>query len=131
MSANTERRHLYLIRGLPGSGKSTLAASLAPTVCEADAFFVGADGVFRFDRARVPAAHRDCQMRTHLLMMANTSPIAVANVFVTRAALAAYYALAKTYGYETTEITLSGPVRANVHGVPEAAIAEMRAAWEV
>ena len=57
-------RVVVVLRGLPGSGKSTLARKIATkygeeatVVCSADSFFVGRDGVYRFDRALLADAH--------------------------------------------------------------------------
>jgi len=123
-------RTLYLIRGLPGSGKSTLARRLTSHVYEADQFFVGTDGLYRFDAGQIGAAHAACQTGVDRAMQAGAPLIAVANTFTERWELGPYLALAVAHDYDVTEVTLSGPLRPNLHGVPEATIATMRDRWQ-
>ena len=84
-------KRLYLVRGLPGSGKSTVARALADgaiiggEAIETDEFFVDADGVYRFDGAKLGDAHRDCLERARALMTTpGTRLVAVANTFSQR-----------------------------------------------
>jgi predicted kinase len=59
---------LFIIRGLPGSGKTTVATSilsdLGGYMVSADDYFVGSDGVYRFDRFKLAEAHAACQANT-------------------------------------------------------------------
>jgi hypothetical protein len=41
-----------------------------------------------------------------------------------------YLQLALEYGYRVVEVTLSGPLFPNIHGVPEETIQKMRERWE-
>lgn len=58
---------MFLLRGAPGSGKSTLAEILnlkypGSVVCSADNYFVGRNGVYRWDRRKLPEAHESCHL---------------------------------------------------------------------
>jgi hypothetical protein len=54
--------YVIVCRGLPGAGKSTYVATLSPgaVVCSADSYFVGPDGAYRFDPAKLGQAHEAC-----------------------------------------------------------------------
>lgn len=59
---------IVILRGLPGSGKSTYAQKLAngvegAVICSADDFHIDADGVYRFNRYNMRAAHEACFMK--------------------------------------------------------------------
>jgi hypothetical protein len=41
-----------------------------------------------------------------------------------------YKGLAVAFGYQTFEITMSGPLYPNLHGVPEEVITRMKLTWE-
>ena len=123
-------RTLYLIRGLPGSGKTTLAKRLTDQVFEADQFFEQPNGTYRFDRALIGSAHNACQQHTEAAMQRDEPIIAVSNTFTQHWEMGPYIGLAALYGYQVQQITMSGPLRPNVHGVPDEAIAHMRDRWE-
>lgn len=120
---------LYLIRGLPGSGKSTLARLLCNSFedavhFEADKYFIGPDGVYRFDPSRLKDAHEWCLESTIMHLRAGYVVI-VSNTFTRIWEMQPYLDL----GYKTQVITCEGNF-GNVHGVPGAAIERMRARWE-
>ena len=123
-------RTLYLIRGLPGSGKTTLAKRLTDQVFEADQFFEQPDGTYQFDRESIGRAHASCQWNTETAMFAKVPIIAVSNTFTQHWEMQPYIDLATLHGYTVQEITMSGPLRPNVHNVPDEAIARMRDRWE-
>jgi adenylate kinase family enzyme len=56
------KQQLIIVRGIPGSGKSTFASSLGIPHYEADQYFIGADGVYRFDFSKLGEAHRQCRV---------------------------------------------------------------------
>lgn len=65
-------QELVLIRGVPGSGKSTLAMSdefRGYQHYEADMFFVGLDGVYRYVPQQIGAAHQWCQQQTWVALV--------------------------------------------------------------
>jgi hypothetical protein len=80
---------LFLIRGLPGSGKTSFATAIWNdyAVCEADKFFVGEDGIYRFDATKLKYAHEWCkeQVETKMIEHQNNQQyypeIAVSNTF--------------------------------------------------
>ena len=122
---------LLLIRGLPGSGKTTMAkqyAQIGYVHCEADQYFER-DGVYKFDPAKLRAAHDDCLRRAIAAMDAGRS-VVVSNTFTRRWEMGPYLNAAKKRGIKVriVEATGSWP---NVHGVPADAIERMRARWEL
>lgn len=130
-------RNMILVRGLPASGKSTLARrlALAPSsvVFEADTYFIGADGVYRFDPARVANAHKECIYDATTSMATN---VIVANTFTQRWEMNPYIDHAKINNMVLTVITVQTDLTdeqlaaRNVHGVPVNVIAMMRARFE-
>lgn len=120
---------LFLIRGLPGSGKSTLALELKASVCEADDFFLH-DGKYEYNAGRIAEAHQFCRSNVEHLMEYKTPRIVVSNTFTQRWEMKPYLQLALEYDYRVVEVTLSGPLFPNIHGVPEETIQKMRARWE-
>jgi predicted kinase len=121
---------LYLIRGLPGSGKSTFADILPASNHEADTFFYDEDCHYVFDATKLSEAHAACQQGVKEDMENGINAISVANTFSRQWELEPYRALAKDYGYDITEITMTGKLFGNHHGVPEETINKMRDRWE-
>jgi len=122
-------KQLYLIRGLPGSGKSTLAQQIADEWFEADRYFM-VDGVYKFDVKHLSMAHTRCKEDVEIAMLHDARSIAVANTFTRRWEMDPYLILAQKYDYQVTEMTMTGPLRPNTHGVPDETIEIMRARWE-
>jgi hypothetical protein len=148
-------RRVVLMSGLPGSGKSRYVAErfgaprffpnnvrgCAPVsveVLSVDAWFVGADGVYRFDPARLGEAHNACICSFAIWAVrpieggyfANT--VVVDNTATTVAELAPYVAIARAFEIPCELITLDcSPEEAiarNTHGVPAGTIHAMHAA---
>jgi hypothetical protein len=133
---------LYIVRGLPGSGKSTFGLSIEHTTGEipdcfaADDYFVGDDGVYRFDRFKLPQAHAACQVGVQVALASGSSCI-VANTFTQRWEMQPYLDMARhsnariivvdCYDGGMTDAELAAK---NVHGVTEDIIASMRYRWE-
>ena len=127
----TTERELLLIRGLPGSGKTTMAkqyAQIGYVHCEADQYFERG-GEYRFDPAKLHAAHDDCLRRAISAMDAGRS-VVVANTFTRRWEMEPYLRAAKRRGINVRIIEATGNWP-NVHGVPADAIERMRARWEL
>ena len=120
---------LFLIRGLPGSGKSTLALELDGVIYEADDYFMTSEG-YKYDPSHIGDAHQQCQTNTEDAMRVGISHIIVSNTFTQRWEMKPYLQLALEYDYHVVEVTLSGPLFPNIHGVPEETIQKMRARWE-
>ncbi|MCX7593138.1 MAG: ATP-binding protein [Fischerella sp.] len=122
---------LILIRGLPGSGKSTMARRMSDMLhLEADMFFhLAEDGKtmlpeYRFDPAKLPAAHKWCQDMT-LHGLRNNRGVVVANTFTTVKELRPYFDIARAFGIVPTVVVAQGNFK-SVHGVPDEALKRMR-----
>lgn len=120
-----------LLRGLPGSGKSTLAARLTAEHgflhLEADQHFV-ADGVYRFDPARVADAHAVVARDTLAALRADRR-VVVANTHVRLWEMAAVVGASHLAGKPFCVVECAGSW-ANVHQVPAEAMRRMRERWE-
>ena len=94
---------LVLLGGAPGSGKSTLATALAAAsgapVFSADDHFVGEDGVYRFDRSQLGAAHEGCRAACVRALESRAPLVFVANTFTSEQEWAPYLRMAKRCGY--------------------------------
>jgi len=118
-----------ILRGLPGSGKSTVSAQFPDAIiCSADHFFVGTDGVYRYDRAKIKQAHDAC-LRKFLSLLDSPAPLVVDNTNMTVAEIAPYYEASEAMGRETKLVTVKVPVAVsvarNVHSVPATVIEGM------
>jgi predicted kinase len=131
---------LTLVRGLPGSGKSTFADFIwnSHVICEADQFFVGEDGVYRFDGSKIKDAHKWCRDKVETFMKDNQlngqyyPEIAVSNTFTQEWEMEEYYKLAEKYGYKVFSIIVEnrhGGV--NEHGVPADKLEAMKNRFEI
>jgi predicted kinase len=131
---------LTLVRGLPGSGKSTFARFIWSeyVVCEADQFFVGEDGVYRFDGSKIKDAHKWCRDKVETFMSDNQlngqfyPEIVVSNTFTQEWEMDEYYKLAEKYGYTVFSIIVEnrhGGV--NEHGVPADKLEQMKNRFEI
>jgi adenylate kinase family enzyme len=126
---------LYLLRGLPGSGKSTLANSIWNdySICEADQYFTGKDGVYRFDGAKLKEAHEWCRNKVETRMKDNQinpqyyPEIVVSNTFTQEWEMKPYFELAKKYGYRVFSLIVENRHDGvNQHGVPDDKLEQMR-----
>jgi len=117
---------LILVRGLPGSGKSTIAKSLRNYNTyhfEADAYFM-VDGVYKFDKANICAAHMWCQQETEWHLNQGCSVIC-SNTFTTKKELKPYFEIAKKFGIIPNVILCQNQFQ-NVHLVPEETMTRMK-----
>ena len=133
-SGSSTVKRLYLIRGLPGSGKSTLARSLVATspdgrVCEADDYFITANGDYTFNADLLKDAHAYCQKRAEHAMDFDLPVIAVSNTFTREWEYAPYLKLAKSHGYSVTIIECHAD-HGSSHAVPKGTLTSMRARWQ-
>jgi hypothetical protein len=133
-------RACVIMRGISGSGKSTRATQIctmtrSAVVCSADDFFVGHDGVYRFDRRRVRDAHAACMKRFLAALNASATLVVVDNTNTRYWEYKEYEAAACAHGYVVRfeEARCSSEAQArtfnarNAHGVPlEAALAMWR-----
>jgi predicted kinase len=123
-------KNVYILRGLPGSGKSTYARQLRnASIVSADDFFVGEDGVYRFDPLQLHRAHQQCWLRFAELTRSGTELVVVDNTNLSPEEIAPYVLPAEALGYTVTIYTfLVDPAvasRCNVHGVPALKIGQM------
>ena len=125
------KAELILIRGLPGSGKSVMARRLAESGYEhfeADQYFIGKDGEYKFDGAQIKAAHDWCFDRARATLAAGL-PVVVSNTFSRMWELQPYVDLAKELGAPLYVMEARGAFE-NVHGVPAEHVARMKDRWQ-
>ena len=131
---------LTLLRGLPGSGKSTFAGFIWNdyAICEADKFFVGEDGVYRFDASKLRYAHEWCKEEVETRMKDNQNnpqyypEIVVSNTFTQEWEMEDYYKLAEKYGYKVFSIIVENRHgSSNIHNVPEEKLEQMKNRFDV
>ena len=143
---------LIVVRGLPGSGKSTYIqenypgatpAAFAPddwspVVVSADHTFMNfATGHYTFAPHQLEAAHKRALALATKAMTNNVSEVLVDNVHALRQDWADILAVADERGYEVVVVDLFDGglsdeelATRNMHSVPQATIAKMRAQWE-
>lgn len=115
---------LIIVRGIPGSGKSTFAKSLGIPHFEADQYFVGDDGVYRFDFAKLGAAHSWCREQVAKTLF-NGESVVVSNTSTTLKELRPYFEVGLEHGIVPTVLTMNGNF-GSIHGVPEDKMSAMR-----
>ena len=131
---------LFLIRGCPGAGKSTFARFICNeyAICEADKYFVGEDGVYNFDPAKLKDAHAWCRREVETRMKDNQQnpqfypEIVVSNTFTQEWEMKEYYKLAEEYGYSVFSLIVEnrhGGV--NEHGVPPEKLEQMKNRFQI
>lgn len=131
---------LTLIRGLPGAGKSTFAHFIwtEDVICEADQYFTGEGGIYRFDASKLKDAHKWCRDKVERLMKEHNEhsqyypDIAVSNTFTQEWEMEEYYKLAEKYGYKVFSIIVENRHEGvNRHGVPDEKLEQMRSRFSI
>ncbi len=117
-------KKLIIIRGLPGSGKSTFAKSLvqsgfADVYCEADQYFVDAEGNYAYDGMKIQEAHADCLLRVVGNLELHKT-VVVCNTFTTENELHPYISYCQTHRVPFISLIVENRHgNKSIHGVPE------------
>lgn len=121
---------LIILRGWPGSGKSTLAKTefLARHHMEADMFFIGANGKYKWDGRKIKQAHDWCQ-NAFVSALKNGTKVIVSNTFVKISDLTFYTEWCLGNGYTFRIIECKGEFE-NVHDVPEDKVKAMKEGFQ-
>lgn len=121
----------YVLRGLPGSGKSTLGKIIKRgDNCfrcyhfEADQYFIDRDGVYRFDPAKLTAAHKSCYDNV-AYRLGEGSSVVVSNTFTTMKELRPYFELGVKLNIMPTVIHCQNNF-GSIHDVPSEAMQRMK-----
>lgn len=107
-------------------------------VCEADKYFIDADGNYNFDFTKIKDAHKWCQDRVETYMKDSTvndqfyREIAVSNTFTQEWEMKPYFELAEKYGYTIFTVIIENRHGGkNIHGVPEDKLEVMKNRFEI
>ena len=129
MSTRYRPVRLLIVRGLPGAGKSYYASRRRGYVhYEADQYWVGSDGVYRFDITRLKEAHSWCLDTVTEALMEGRS-VVVSNTFTTRHEILPYIYAAEEARALVEVVHVVGDF-GSIHGVPAEALKKMAARWE-
>ena len=113
---------IYIMSGLPGSGKSTWVRSnlKGPFIASADSYFTR-HGVYRFEAAKLPAAHNACWGRFVGLVVRKCPTIVVDNTNLTWLDCSRYVLVGLERGYRVVlvrcECSVTEAAARNIHGV--------------
>lgn len=131
-------KRLVILSGLPGSGKSTIASQLDPTgakICSADNYYIGRDGVYRFDPTKIGKAHGMCQEKARDMIEREEPLIIIDNTNVSLNEAETYVRMVsedcheKTYDIEfirpTHKSSVEDCVASTVHAVPAETVQKM------
>lgn len=121
---------VIILRGVPGSGKSTESKKYPDAyVVSADHYFIGKDGIYRFDMNKIASAHGQCKSRFEAALSEKKPVVVVDNTNTTVKELKFYVETARRAGYavEIVRIDCDPEIAAarNVHGVPKASVLKM------
>lgn len=136
-------RKVVVMSGLSGSGKSTYvqdvlfgrkkegnviqwAGNGSCVVLSADDYFIGRDGVYRFDPTKLSSAHGECFRNFISALESECELVVVDNTNTTNEEIAPYMLGAQAYGYDAEIVTLRASVsmcvERNTHGVTQRGI---------
>lgn len=120
-------KRLVIIRGLPGSGKSTLAKQLKKEGYEhfeADQYFIGTDGQYRYDKTKMKDAHLWCQESVRRALKEGKK-VVVSNTFTQKWEIKPYQNM--DVPYQIIECTGD---YGSIHNVPTEVLELMKSRWE-
>lgn len=125
-----QETNLIILRGWPGSGKSTFAKKAFPDRrhYEADMFFIGQNGKYKFDARKLGNAHHFCQESVATALM-NGEKVVVSNTFIRLSEMRFYLDLCRAHNYTFKIIELKGDFQ-SVHDVPEDKVKSMKENFE-
>ena len=127
---------LYLIRGVPGAGKTTFANMLnsrllVDRVYEADQYFYGYDGTYKFDATKLSNAHEQCQRNTRKALSEGLS-VAVSNTSCAEWEVETYQNIASEYDANFVSIIVENRnCNDSVHNVPIEKIEQMKKKFSI
>lgn len=132
------RKRLVILSGLPGSGKSTIASQLDPTgakICSADNYHIGRDGVYRFDPAKIGAAHKSAQEKARAMIERGEPLVIIDNTNTTFKEIEPYVQMVYDDWHEekytivfmrpTYKSSVEDCVASTVHAVPAETVQKM------
>lgn len=128
---------VIFFRGLPGAGKTTLSRALCNVTLSADDFFVGPDGVYRFDLANIREAHNQCRTNLAAAIRLGISAIGVANTFTAEWEIEPYLQVVEQLQSEGYQVQIFSVVVENrhggksFHGVPDEIMVKFRDRFHV
>ena len=125
---------IILMVGASGSGKTTWISREFPhaSVCSSDDYFIGADGIYRFDARELGRAHAEC-LRNFIELIQSDEDIeelVVDNTNTSIAELSPYIAVSRAFGFEPEvfwmeESDVAKLTARNEHGVHAGAVRGM------
>ncbi|HCV05488.1 ATP-binding protein [Pseudoalteromonas sp. MEBiC 03607] len=107
-------KQVFILRGLPGSGKSYYAQSLADelvagneseyVVCATDDYFYNSEGVYQFDKYKLPEYH-NLNLARFINALAEEIPLVIVdNTNIKKWEFIAYAQAATALGYQVKEV---------------------------
>lgn len=118
-------RAVIILRAVSGSGKSTFAEYLnslsnsKAIICTADDFFIGSDGVYRFDLSKLGQAHLECKKKFEDALQKDFELVICANTNTKGQDVNFYIDKAKEYGYTVFSLVVENRHNNNnIHNVP-------------
>lgn len=130
-------KKVIIVRGAPGSGKSTHARSLmeayqreGKTVShyEADMYFIGEDGKYKWSAEKIGSAHKWCQDKVRDSIKV-CDVVIVSNTSVRSKDVDVYVKIADEAGAKHDVYRMFGQFQ-NLHEVPESIVKRMRDSME-
>lgn len=121
-------KNLVILVGASGSGKSSWsrgrADATSAVVCSADDGLIGPDGVYRFDKTLLGAAHRACFLKAQAAMRAGAPLVVIDNTSTILEEIGRYLTLGHEHSRFVEVLVVCGEqdpealALRNKHGVP-------------